>query len=449
MRKGTVLIIDDEDTLRGLLSQLLELENYRVFQAENASKGLELLTEDIQVVITDVRLPDADGVELTLKIKSLHPACEVIVLTAYGTIQDGVQAIKNGAFDYITKGDEDSKILPIVERAVEKVELKRRIAQLEGTIAEKYSFESIQGNSAALKEAVEMARRVAITDAAVLLQGETGTGKELFAQAIHYSGPRHDKAFVAVNCSAFARELLESEMFGYKAGAFTGAVKNKKGLFEEADKGTLFLDEIGEMDLSLQAKLLRVIETNSFIRQGDTKQTQVDVRIIAATNRNLAEEILKGNFRKDLYFRIGVVKIDIPPLREHKEDISILAEAIVTEYSAKLKRNISSVSPEFLGRLINYDYPGNIRELKNIIERAIILCDGNTLKSEHLPKEFARTDTPQIQLPKDDLYLLEDVEKEHIQNILKLAGGSKAKAAEMLGIGLTTLYRKLQLYGLE
>ena len=328
--KETILIIDDENELRNLLVKLLRLEDYNTYDADNGKNGLNILkSDDISVVITDVKLPDINGIDLIIKIRELNPLCEIIVLTAYGTIEDGVRAIKEGAFDYITKGDEDNKIIPLVKRAAEKYQLKKRIELLEKNVSQKYNFDTISGDSILIKNAKEIASKVALTDTPVLLLGETGTGKELFAQAIHYSSNRKDKPFVAVNCSAIAKELLESEMFGYKAGAFTGAVKNKKGLFEEANIGTLFLDEIGELDLSLQAKLLRVLETNDFIKPGDTKPTQVDVRIIAATNRNLEKEIKEGNFRLDLFYRISVMKIEIPSLRERKEDIPLLAEYFI------------------------------------------------------------------------------------------------------------------------
>ncbi|MGE5681654.1 MAG: sigma-54-dependent transcriptional regulator [Bacillota bacterium] len=451
MDKGKILIIDDEVDLRSILSRLLSLENYRILEAENALEAMSILErEEVQLVISDVKLPDANGLDLIASIKQKAPLCEIIMLTAYGTIQDGVKAIKSGAFDYITKGDEDNKILPLVEKALEKVQLRKRIEQLENRISERFSFNSIIGAEGLLKSSVNLAKKVAETDAPVLLSGETGTGKEIFAQSIHNASSRHDNAFVAVNCSAFAKELLESEMFGYKAGAFTGANRNKKGLFEEAHQGTLFLDEIGDLDPSLQAKLLRVIETNSFIKQGDTKTTNVDVRIIAATNKNLEDEISKGLFRSDLYYRINVMRIDIPPLRKHKEDIPSLAENFINEYSLKLKKNITLVEPEFIEKLKAYDYPGNIRELKNIIERAVILTDGNVIKASSLPSEFHRnSSSAQPQQALSARASLEEIEKQHIISILKDVNGNKTRAAELLGIGVTTLYRKLQSYGLE
>lgn len=442
--KDTILIIDDEADLRNLLLKLLSLEGYKVICAEDGKGGLTLAQkEDFAVVVADVRLPDINGLNLIQKIKKINPLTEVIVITAYGTIEDGVRAIKEGAFDYITKGDEDNKIVPVIQRAVENVRMKYRIEQLERQVGEKYNFDNISGTSKVIKDAVEIAKKVAETNTPVLLTGETGTGKELFAQSIHYAGERSKNNFVAVNCSAFAKDLLESEMFGYAAGAFTGANKNKKGLFEEAHKGTLFLDEIGELDLSLQAKFLRVLETNNFIKAGDTKPTQVDVRIITASNRNLQEEIEKGNFRADLYYRISVMKIEIPPLRNRKEDIKPLAEYFIKFYSQKIGRNISEVTPFFYQKLEEYNFPGNIRELRNIIERAVILSESKILDESSLPNDIVNKTA--IHSSSN----LEEIEKNHILAVLEQANGNKTKTAELLGIGLTTLYRKLQSYGIE
>jgi two-component system NtrC family response regulator len=440
-----ILIIDDERELRNLLARLLSLEGYKIDTAGTGQEGLSLFRkEEHQLVITDVRLPDINGLTLLETIKNSNPGTEVIVLTAYGTIEDGVKAIKKGAFDYITKGDEDNKILPVVQNAFEKSSMNRRIEHLEKQVAEKFSFSNITGHSPSIKQALDISGRVSQTDTPVLLVGETGTGKEIFARSIHYTGNRKKHPFVAVNCSAFPRDLLESEMFGYVAGAFTGANKNKKGLFEEADKGTLFMDEIGELDTSLQAKFLRALESNSFIKAGDTKETNVDVRIIAATNRNLEEEIKKGNFRDDLYYRVSVVKIDIPPLRERKDDIKELSDYFITFFSQKLNKNIQKISDDFFSVLLNYPFPGNIRELRNIVERAVILSDSGYLTAELLPKEVWGASKESASSEK-----LDDVEKNHILKVLESAGGNKTRAAEILGIGLTTLYRKLQSYGLE
>ncbi len=450
MNKGTILIIDDEEDLRKLLTKLLALEGHRILEAGDVKSAQEILNkEDLQVVITDVKLPDASGIDLIPRIKALDPFTEIIVLTAYGNIHDGVRAIKEGAFDYITKGDEDNKIVPIVERAMEKAQMQQRIEQLEKKVEEKFNFENITGDSIILKEAIDIAKKVAETDAAVLIQGETGTGKELFAQSIHYSSNRKSKPFVAINCSSFTKELLESELFGYKAGAFTGANKNKKGLFEEANYGTMFLDEIGEIEISLQAKLLRVLETNSFIKSGDTKTTHVDVRIISASNRNLEEEIENGNFRPDLYYRISVMKINLPSLRDRKEDIPVLIHEFTKFYREKLNRNIKEIEPGFIQKLEAYNFPGNIRELRNLVERAVILTSGYTLKEDVLPTELLLNKPDISASSSKENYRLDNLEKEHIIKTLRLVDGNKTKAAEMLGIGLTTLYRKLQSYGIE
>lgn len=325
-----ILVVDDEVQIRTLLSRMLELEGYEVCQAgdcRTALKQLEFQSPD--VVLCDVFLPDGNGVDLVSSVKKTAPNVEIILLTAHGNIPDGVQAIKNGAFDYITKGDDNNKIIPLVSRAVEKARMNVRLEKLEKKVGHTYSFDSVLGDSKVLKDAVSLAQKVSGTDVPVLLTGETGTGKEVFAQAIHYNSKRAKQNFVAVNCSSFSKELLESEMFGHKAGSFTGALKDKKGLFEEADNGTIFLDEIGEMAFELQAKLLRILETGEYIKIGDTKPTRVNVRVVAATNRNLPEEITAGRFREDLFYRLSVFQIHLPPLRERAGDVRILAKAFV------------------------------------------------------------------------------------------------------------------------
>jgi DNA-binding NtrC family response regulator len=447
MINRNVLIIDDEKELRTLLTRLLSLEGYRVFEASDGEEGLKILNqEEIQVVISDVKLPGISGIDLIPKIKGINGLIEIIVLTAYGTIEDGVTAIKSGAFDYITKGDEDNKIIIAVERAMEKAKMGQRIEHLEKRVTEKYSFNNIIGQSLKIREAVNLAKRAAETDVTVLLTGETGVGKEIFAQAIHYESSRGKNSFVPINCSAISKELLESEMFGYKAGAFTGAVKNKKGLFEEANEGTIFLDEIGEMDISLQSKILRVLETNSFIKSGDTKPTQVNVRVIAATNKNLNLEIEKGKFRPDLFYRINTMKIEIPSLMERKEDIPLFIKYFVRFYSQHMNKNISEIDEECIRKLQGYNFPGNIRELRNIIERAVILTDGNVLLPSSLPNDLFY-ENKSYSTPMTEK--LDEVEKLHILKILEETEGNKTRTAEILGIGLTTLYRKLKAYKIE
>jgi two-component system NtrC family response regulator len=449
MVKGKVLVIDDEYQLRRALSRIIELEDYEVFQAENATKGLKILEKekDILLVICDVKLPDINGIQVLETIKTKNYYCEVILITAFGTIQDGVYAMKQGAFDYITKGDGDDQILITTEKAIEKAKLRRRILELENKLETRYSFDKIVYKSSSIKETIKLAKKVAPTDSTVLLIGETGTGKELFAQSIHNASPRKNKPFVAVNCSAFPKELLESEIFGHKKGSFTGANSDKKGLFEEANEGTLFLDEIGEMHPDLQAKLLRVLEEQSFTKIGDTKLTKVNVRIIAATNRLLLNDSEESNFRSDLYYRLSAFKIDIPALRDRKEDVLVLTESFVKMYSFKIKKRIDSMSDNFLQKLICYHWPGNIRELKNIIERAIILTDENKLTHELLPIEILYPNNKHI--PEHNFNTLAEMEKMHINKMLAFTNGNKTKAAEKLGIGIPTLYRKIEQYGLK
>ncbi|MBS7566887.1 sigma-54-dependent Fis family transcriptional regulator [Mucilaginibacter sp. Bleaf8] len=440
--KATILIIDDEVKLSQLLSRILQLEGYTVLQAPTAKDGLKILAqEDVLVVISDVKLPDSNGIELVKSIKEKKPYTEVICLTAYGTIQDGVTAIKNGAFDYITKGDDNDRILPLLSKATEKAELQYRLFKLEHKLINRHSFDSIIGHSKAINQAIDLAKRVSVTDTTVLLLGETGTGKEVFAQAIHYNSNRNQKNFVALNCSAFSGELLESELFGYKAGAFTSAHKDKKGLMEEADGGTLFLDEIGEMNIDLQAKLLRVLETGEFIKLGQTQTQKVNIRIIAATNRNLEQEVEKGTFRRDLFYRLSIFAIMLPSLNERTEDIPQLAAHYLKEFSLKTNQRVREIGADFMKQLTAHNWKGNIRELKNLIERAVIIADGPTLTADLLPFDFTGNEPMQ-----QGVFDLSSVEKHHIAKVLKYTKGNKTETARLLNIGLTTLYRKIDEY---
>ncbi|SER39738.1 sigma-54-dependent transcriptional regulator [Pedobacter rhizosphaerae] len=442
---GIVLIIDDEKKISGLLSRIIELEGFKTLQAHTGKDGLKLLrNNDVSLIISDVKLPDVNGVSLVKDIKALKPFVEVINLTAYGTISDGVLAIKNGAFDYLVKGDDNDKIIPLLYKAMEKANLQQRVFELEDKISRKHNFETIIGSSKALKDAISLAKKVSQTDTTVLLLGETGTGKEVFAQAIHYESPRALKPFVALNCSGFSPELLESELFGYKAGAFTGANKDKKGLLEEANGGTLFLDEIGEMNLDLQAKLLRVLENQSFIKVGDTLTNQVNVRILAATNKDLKSDAEAGRFRADLYYRLSVFSIILPPLRERKNDIPALTQHYLAEFSKKINGSDLTISDQLLTILTAHGWKGNIRELKNVIERLVILSDGKTLDATALPPEFFDASS----VPQND-YNLQQVEKYHIQKVLLHTKGNKAETSRLLGIGLTTLYRKIEEYQIK
>jgi two-component system NtrC family response regulator len=448
MSKGKLLVIDDEERLRKLLARILQLEDFEVIEAGNAKEGLRKLEHEVvDVVISDVKLPDGNGIELTKTIKASYPAIEIIVLTAYGTINDGVTAIKNGAFDYITKGDDNEKIIPLVNKAMDKAILQRRVLELENKLNNKFGFDRIIGTSPAITAAIKLAQRVATTDTTVMILGETGTGKEVFAEAIHQASPRNAKPFVAINCSAFTKELLESELFGHKAGAFTGAVKDKKGLFEEANGGTIFLDELGELDHDLQAKLLRVLESQQFIKIGDTKTTKVNVRILAATNRNLQDEVAKDHFRSDLFYRLSVFQIMLPAIRDRKQDIGPIAKSFVQHFAAKVNKQITGFTDDFLHKLEAYNWPGNVRELKNIIERAVILCDTHELDASLLPYEF--DSSPVKSNGNLSAFDLSSVEKLHIQRVLNHTQSNRAEAARLLNIGIATLYRKLKEYGLE
>lgn len=442
---GKILIIDDEEKLRSLLARLLKLEGYQITEVGNIKAALKLIEQDEpDVILCDVKLADGNGVDLVIGLKQKHPVIEIILLTAYGNIPDGIQAMKNGAFDYITKGDDNDKVIPLLSKALEKVQLKKRVLQLENMVGKKYSFDSIIGHSSKIKSAIELAKKVSPTEATVLLTGETGTGKEVFAQSIHTFSTKANKNFVALNCAAFSKELLESELFGHKAGAFTGAIKDTKGLIEEANGGTLFLDEIGEMPIDLQSKLLRVLETGEFIKVGDTKSTKIIVRIIAATNRNLQTEVKEGKFREDLYYRLNVFSIELPSLRERKEDIALLAGYFTKMYAAKTNQKIKGIAKDTLRILEAHQWKGNIRELKNVIERAVILEERDELTTMVLPFDIlnpAEMDTDSLDLSM--------IEKKHIQKVLALSKNNKTETARLLNIGLTTLYRKMEEYGIS
>ena len=441
-----ILLIDDEPTIRMLLSRILELEGYEVLKAKDRATALYILNkQEVQVVLCDVFLPDGNGVDMVQELQPLAPNAKIILLTAHGNIPDGVQAIKNGAFDYIVKGDDNRKIIPIVSRAMDAIAAEQKQQSKKKDVrVNTVTFGNIVGKSPALAHVISQASKVAATDVAVLINGETGTGKELFAQAIHNASHRSAGAFLALNCSAFSRELLESELFGYKEGAFTGAVKDKRGLLEEANHGTVFLDEIGEMALELQSKLLRVLETGEFVKVGDTKTTRVDVRIISATNRNLKEEIANGRFREDLYFRLSVFRIELPPLRQRREDILLLAQHFAERFSKQIGCPVPALSPDAKSLFLSYPWPGNVREMMNTMEHALIVCDSEVTR-EDLPIDML-SDESSTQV--DDSLDLKSVERNHIIKVLHHTHGNKTETARLLKIGLTILYRKIEEYGI-
>ncbi|MCC6838783.1 MAG: sigma-54-dependent Fis family transcriptional regulator [Flavobacteriales bacterium] len=437
-----LLIIDDEPQLRNMLRRVFEGEGYHVATAETGAAGLKLMKDgSFPVVLCDVRLPDAHGVELTRALKALQPASQVVVMTAFGSIPDAVQAMRNGAFQYLVKGDDNAKLIPTVSAALQQVDMD--IPTGKGAASD--PFAGIIGRSAAIKHAIGLARKVAPTGATVLLTGATGTGKEVFAQAVHAASTRSKLPLLAVNCGALSKELLESELFGHVAGAFTGALKDKKGLIEAARGGTLFLDEVGEMPLELQAKLLRVLETGDYLRVGDTVPRKADVRFLAATHRNIAPPEGSTRFREDLYYRLAAFVIRIPDLAERPGDILLLAEHFLSLAATRYSKTIQGIGEQAAALLNAYNWPGQVRELRNVIERACILCDGPVLDPAALPLELqGAAGQPANSSPYD----LEQVEREHIRRVLAHTAGNKTLAATLLGIGLTTLYAKLKKWGM-
>jgi two-component system NtrC family response regulator len=444
---GNILVVEDEGRLRGLLKRIITLEGYTVHEAGDCKSAWKVLgREDIDVVVCDVRLPDGNGLDLTVSLRDRSSDVEIILLTAHANIPDVVKAMRSGAFDYISKGDDNDKLLPLIAHAIEKARLQKRVRSLQEQVKHAFSFDNIIGESPAIRATIAMVRKVTGADTTVLLLGETGTGKELFAKAIHAASGRACFPFVALNCSAFSRDLLESELFGHKAGAFTGAIKDKKGLIEEADGGTLFLDEIGEMQLDLQAKLLRVLEAGQFFKVGSATPTAANVRIFSATNRDLIRQVREGAFREDLFYRLNVFTVEIPPLRERRKDIPLLANYFMKLFSDKLNRRVKGMSREFLQALERQPWKGNIRELKNVIERAVILSEGEELEVGTLPAAWSMESANR---PAFSAFDLASVEKLHIQRVLDYTRGNKVEAAKLLNIGLTTVYRKMEEYGLQ
>lgn len=452
VQEKKILLVEDEDSLRSLLTRIITLEGYKVYPAVDATEGLEILRrENILVVVTDVKLPDINGIELTEKIKASYPGVEVVVLTAFSNVKDGVRAMKIGAFDYMTKGEGDEKLPLVIKKAMEKAILNRQLFELEQRLDSKSNFAKIIGKSVGITKTIELAKKVAVTDTTVLILGETGTGKELLAEAIHMASRRRKGPFIPINCAAIPKDLQESELFGHKKGSFTGASHDKKGYFEVADRGTIFLDELGEMSADLQAKLLRALENRVINRVGDTEPIPIDVRIIAATNRDLIAGGRDTEFRKDLYYRLSTFTIDLPPLRERSDDIELLALHFMKIYAEKNGRNITNLSSEFTEKLLMHEWPGNIRELKNVIERAVILAEGNTITYDLLPSEVTGNSYMNGSSSNGTSHEvdLRSIEKNHILKVLDFVKGNKSEAAKKLDIGLATLYRKLKEYGLE
>lgn len=447
--KFRILVVDDEKNIREGLGEYLRLDNYEVVLASDGKEGLQSIErEDIDLVITDLRMPSLSGGELLKQVGSRYPSIPVIVLTGHGTVEDAVDAMRNGAYDFITKPVNLDHLSILVKRALERRELSRRNEELLEEVEIQRRTSTIVGKSAAIRNIFELIRRVAPTKASVLITGESGVGKELVADAIHNLSPRADKPFIKVHCAALAESLLESELFGHEKGSFTGAQARKKGRFELANDGTLFLDEIGEINQNVQIKILRVLQDRRFERVGGEDTIETDVRIVAATNKDLKEEIAAGTFREDLYYRLNVVNIHVPPLRERKDDIPLLAGAFLHEFALDNGKSIEGFDAKAGAALYAYAWPGNIRELRNCIESAVVMASNHFITLDDLPPGV-RTSTEEsiIRVPSGSS--LADTERILIRETLATQGGNKSRTAEILGIGRKTLYQKLQDYGLE
>ncbi len=452
----TILVVDDEANYLTVMQALLEAADYEALTALSGPEALKVAAQsDLDAVLTDMKMPKMSGIELMDELKRLYPDIPVIIMTAYGTVEKAVQAMKKGAFDYILKPFKNEEILVTIAKALEHRHLLLKNRLLSQDLDKKYGFPNIVGESKAIQEILALVKRVAGSKATVLISGESGTGKELIARAIHLLSPRSAKTFISVNCAALTETLLESELFGHERGAFTHAVAMRKGRFELADGGTLFLDEVGEMSPALQVKLLRVLQEMEFERVGGTRTIKVDVRVVAATNKDLKEEVEAGNFREDLYYRLNVVHLNIPPLRQRPEDIPLLAAHFLKKYAAENIRGEVRLSPEALKLLIQYGWPGNVRELENVMERAVILCSDNHITANDLPAELgARRDETQVDidhfipLTKPLPEALEEIEEQMIRRALEASGQVQVRAAEMLGITKSLLQYKLKKYHL-
>jgi two-component system response regulator PilR (NtrC family) len=437
-----ILIVDDEQSMLDFLTLMLQKEGYDIITANDGAKAKEFIKkEKLDLIISDIKMPDIDGIELLRFIKEINPDATVILITAYASTKTAIQALKLGAYDYISKPFDIDELKIIIEKALEKKRLTEEVSYLKRELAEKHSFANIIGKSKKMKELFQTIEKVACSNATVLIAGESGTGKELVAQAIHYNSPRQNKRFVSINCGALPPDLLESELFGYMKGAFTGAVRNKEGLFEVAHDGTILLDEISEMSPQMQVKLLRVLQERNIRRLGGTEEIRVDVRVIASTNRDLQKHVLSGAFREDLFYRINVIQIKIPPLRERKADILPLVEHFLQKYCKEMGKEINSMNEEARNCLLTYHWPGNVRELENAIEAAVALTSEKIITVDKLPQSINKShkvvDDSQIRLHNNEFDLeehLDQLRKQFIIRALQNTGGVQKKAAELLGM---------------
>ena len=458
MLEDRILVADDEQSMREFLDIMLKKEGYKVSLASNGEEVLKLIDKDLfDLVLLDVRMPKLDGIGVLKKIKITSPETIVIMITAYASADTAIKAMKEGAYDYITKPFKVEEIKLIIKNALEKKNLQKENLLLKQVVRDRYRFGSIIGQSSKMLALYDLLEKIAPTKTNILVTGESGTGKELVAKAIHYNSSRKDKPFVTLNCGAIPESLIESELFGHMKGAFTDAIATKKGLFEMADEGTIFLDEISELPFLMQVKLLRILQDKEFKRVGGTDDIRVDVRIISATNKDLEEAVKEKRFREDLFYRLNVIQVKMPPLRDRKEDIPILAAHFLKKYSEELNKNILKISPEALNMLLNYEYPGNVRELQNIIERAVALGNGNELTPQHLSSYLdeqiqSKRGAIELDIPPEGIDLekvIEEIERALLLKALNRTKGIKKKAAELLRINFRSMRYRLEKYGLD
>lgn len=456
--KHKILIIDDEKNIRDIFSLLLEEKNYSVQTAENGKQGLiKSLSFNPDVILLDMNMPDISGIEVLAKIKEKAPAAEVVIITAFGTIQNAVEATKLGAYDYLEKPVDNDELLLLISRALEVKRLRREVSELKSELSARYQFSNIIGTSGTMNSIFQMMEKVALVDGTVLITGESGTGKELIARAIHFKSPRKDGPFVVVNCGAIPKDLIESEFFGHVKGAFTDAKEEKTGKFELANTGTIFLDEVGELSQEAQVKLLRVLGEKEIVKIGGSETSSIDVRVIAATNRVLEDGIRDGVFREDLYWRLAVLSIHVPPLRERKEDIPLLCEYFIEKFNRELGKNTKGVTPETLNMLKNYYWPGNIREMESVIYETLVMSEHSEIEEKDMPLRirvkavdeenmFFGKGQPMNQMIQN---ITEKKEIDFIEKALQESGGNRTKAAQILGVSRKTLFNKMVQYKIQ
>jgi len=451
MAKEKILVVDDEASHRTMLKAVLGSEGYQIFEADDGKTAIEAVDREFyDLILMDVRMTELDGIEAMQEIKTISPAIPIVIMTAYASVKTAVDALKSGAYDYLTKPLDIEELKILIHKALDHHRLREENIVLRERLADRFDFSRIIGKSKPMKDLFETLAMIAPSDATVLLYGESGTGKEIVANALHQNSPRVKKPFIKVSCAALPETLLESELFGHERGAFTGAIGRKEGRFQLANGGTIFLDEVSEMSPTTQVKLLRVLQEREFEPLGSTRTIRVDIRIIAATNKNLEEEVKKGNFREDLFYRLNVVPIEVPPLRRRKEDIPLLAKHFLNVYREKSQASIKGFLPKAMDLMMRYDWPGNIRELENAVERAILLCRGEYISPEDLPHPVKSTEgegQPRVFIPSG--MTLREVEREVILQALDETEGNRTQTARILGISRKTLQNKLKEYRIQ